>query len=46
LLKNGILGPMGLARWYPEFADVVLFCVTEIRTKEEIDRLVEVLKQA
>lgn len=46
LIKNGILGPMGLGRWYPDLKDVLLFCVTETRSKAEIDQLIEVLKKA
>ncbi len=41
LLKEGILGGYNLEREYPEFKNSVLLCVTEKRTKEEIDRLVQ-----
>jgi glycine dehydrogenase subunit 1 len=40
LLEHGILGGLALERFYPELADAWLVCVTERRTKEEIDRLV------
>lgn len=39
LLEHGILGGLPLGRFYPEFADCWLVCVTERRTREEIDRL-------
>lgn len=44
LLSEKILGPLELGRFYPDLQDCLLFCVTEQRTKEEIDRLVSVLK--
>ncbi len=41
LLEHGILGGLPLGRFYPELADGWLLCVTEQRTREEIDRLVD-----
>ena len=38
-----ILGGLDLGRYYPELKNHLLFCVTEMRTKEEIERLVEVI---
>lgn len=46
LLQNNILGPMELSPWYADMSDVLLFCVTECRTKLEIDSLVDVLSKA
>lgn len=43
LLQNGIIGGLDLGDFYPELVDHMLFCVTETRTKEDIDRLVSVL---
>jgi len=43
LLARGIIGGYDLGRSYPELADSILFCVTEMNTREEIDRLVEAL---
>lgn len=43
LLQQGIIGGLDLGRFYPELADHMLFCVTETRTKGDIDRLVAVL---
>jgi len=34
---------LDLGMSYPELKDHILFCVTEKRTREEIDRLVKVL---
>lgn len=44
LMKNGILGGLSLERHYPELQNSLLFCVTEKRTKEEIDKLVKVME--
>lgn len=44
LLKNNILGGYDLSNDYPELENSILFCVTEKRTKSEIDKLVEILK--
>lgn len=41
LLEQGILGGYKLAKDYPEFKNGILLCVTEKRSKEEIDRLVQ-----
>ncbi|MBI2842568.1 MAG: aminomethyl-transferring glycine dehydrogenase subunit GcvPA [Armatimonadetes bacterium] len=43
LLDNGIIGGLDLGQYYPELKNHVLICVTEKRTKEEIDRMVELL---
>ena len=45
LLKEKILGPLELERFFPEMKGHILFCVTETRTKEDIDKLVKVLKE-
>jgi glycine dehydrogenase subunit 1 len=44
--QAGMIGGYPLAQDYPEMANAMLFCVTETRTKAEIDRLVNVLKEA
>jgi glycine dehydrogenase subunit 1 len=36
---------MDLSEQFPEMGQAALFCVTEIHTKEEIDRLAESLKR-
>ncbi len=45
LLKRGILGPLSLAPLYPELKDCLLFCVTETKTRAQLDQLLEILKQ-
>ena len=45
LLSNHIIGGIDLGRFYPELKNCGLFCVTEIHSKEDIDRLVEELKE-
>jgi glycine dehydrogenase subunit 1 len=44
LLAHNVLGGAALGRWYPELADSWLVCVTEQRTRAEIDRLVSLLE--
>lgn len=44
LLDAGILGGLPLASYYPELENAVLLCVTEQRSKEDIDALVAALK--
>ncbi len=43
LLTQGIIGGLPLGQHYPEMADAVLLCVTEQRTKDDIDALVTAL---
>ncbi len=40
----GIIGGYDLGRDYPELADTMLVCATEVTTQEEIDTLVEALE--
>ncbi|HVC97916.1 MAG TPA: aminomethyl-transferring glycine dehydrogenase subunit GcvPA [Pirellulales bacterium] len=42
--RAGYFAGVPLARWYPELADCFLVCVTEKRTKKEIDGLAASLK--
>ncbi|MDR7582386.1 MAG: glycine dehydrogenase, partial [Armatimonadota bacterium] len=44
LLAHRILGGLPLGRWYPELADGWLLCVTEQRTRSEIDALAAALE--
>ncbi|MFT9496741.1 aminomethyl-transferring glycine dehydrogenase subunit GcvPA [Anaerosolibacter sp.] len=44
LMEHNILGGYELGRDYPQLENGLLFCVTEKRTKAEIDRLVQVLE--
>lgn len=43
LFRNGIIGGLPLGRFYREFEGSMIFCVTETKTKGDIDRLVKVL---
>jgi glycine dehydrogenase subunit 1 len=45
LLEQGILGGKDLSREFPELGQSVLYCVTEVHTKEDIDRLARVLEE-
>lgn len=45
LLHHGILGGLPLGRFYPDLDDCWLLCVTEQRTRAEIDRLVSLLEE-
>jgi len=46
LLEHGIIGGYDLAQDYPSLPNHMLIAVTEMNSKEEIDMLVEVLKEA
>lgn len=46
LLKAGILGGLDLGRYYPELDHCMLLCVTEKRSKTEIDSLVTEMEAA
>jgi len=45
LLDHGILGGYDLGQDYPSLANHLLIAVTEMNSKEEIDTLVEILKE-
>ncbi|GHO44497.1 aminomethyl-transferring glycine dehydrogenase subunit GcvPA [Ktedonospora formicarum] len=45
LAQADIIGGYSLAESYPELENCILFCVTETRTREEIDTLVAALKE-
>jgi glycine dehydrogenase subunit 1 len=45
LLAAGIIGGYDLGRDYPEYKDAMLFAVTEVRTKNDIDMLAERLEE-
>jgi glycine dehydrogenase subunit 1 len=40
----GILAGVPLGRWYPELADALLLCVTELHDAASVDRLVDALR--
>jgi len=45
LRERGILGGFDLSLEYPELGNAALFCVTEVRTREEIDTLITALEE-
>ena len=45
LLANGIFGGKDLSEEFPELGQSSLFCITEIHMKEDIDRLVNTIRQ-
>jgi len=45
LRDEGIVGGFPLKEDYPELSECVLFCVTEIHTKSDIEKLSEGLKR-
>ncbi len=45
LREHGIVGGYDVSRDYPDMADTMLVCVTEMNTKADIDELVAVLAQ-
>jgi glycine dehydrogenase subunit 1 len=44
LLKHGIHGGKDLTKEFPELGETALYCITEIHTKDEIDRLAQALE--
>jgi len=46
LSKKGILGPICLEKWYPTLKKKYLFAVTEKRTKDEMDLIIDTLFKA
>ncbi len=45
LLERGILGGASLAGPYPELGESALYCVTELHTRADIDRLAAALRE-
>jgi len=45
LLKRGIVAGLPIKKWYPELENASLWCVTETKTKADIDLLVKNLKE-
>jgi glycine dehydrogenase subunit 1 len=45
LRERGIIGGYDLSRDYPELGDAMLFCVTETRTRDDIDALASALEE-
>lgn len=45
LAREGFLAGVPLGRFYPGYRDALLVCVTETRTREEMDRFAEALER-
>lgn len=45
LRKEGFIGGLNLGRFYPKMSDCILICVTETKTKEDMDKFAEVLNR-
>ena len=45
LRDRGIFGGLDLSRWYPELGESALYCITEVHTQADIDRLVDTLAE-
>ena len=45
LLQKGIFGGKDLSAEFPELGESALFCVTEVHTKEDIDTLVDAVRE-
>ena len=45
LLEHGIQGGKDLSREFPELGNTALYCVTELHTKEDLDKLVSALEE-
>ncbi len=46
LLRNGIFGGTDLSREFPDLKGCALYCVTEAHSQEDIDRLVDAVREA
>lgn len=45
LLTHGILGGKDISGEFPQFGESALYCVTEVHSKEDVDRLAEALEE-
>jgi len=45
LLARGIFGGKDLTREFPQLGNSALYCVTEVHTQDDINRLVDMLKE-
>src|SRR5262249_39596481 len=45
LRRHGIFGGKDLSREFPQFGQSALYCVTEVHSKADVDRLVAALKE-
>ena len=45
LLERKIFGGKDLSKWFPALGQSALYCVTEVHTQDDIDRLAGALKE-
>jgi glycine dehydrogenase subunit 1 len=45
LLERGVIGGLPLKKWFPELGNASLWCVTETKTKGDIDVLAKTLRE-
>jgi glycine dehydrogenase subunit 1 len=45
LLNRGIFGGYDISRHFPEFKNHAIFCITEVHTLQDMDHLVQVLRE-
>jgi glycine dehydrogenase subunit 1 len=45
LSQRGIIGGLPLKKWYPELENASLWCITETKTKADIDYLARSLRE-
>ena len=45
LRAHGIFGGLDLSRTLPELGQSALYCVTEVHTREDVDRLVAAVRE-
>jgi glycine dehydrogenase subunit 1 len=45
LAQRGILGGVQLTRWYPGMTDRLLVCVTETKSKEQLDEFIDAVRE-
>jgi glycine dehydrogenase subunit 1 len=45
LLERGIVAGLPIKKWFPDLENASVWCVTETKTKADIDRLVKTLKE-
>ncbi len=44
LLNNGIIGGLELGKYHASLLDCMLFCVTELNTREDMDKVVDIFR--
>ena len=44
-LERGIIAGLPIKKWFPELENASLWCVTETKTKADIDQLAKTLRE-